>query len=93
MKGQLKIISLDFLAVIRSNWSPCSKRALSEGAPKLILAKIRVKLVLLREKKLAFLSHKVALGNWEYLQNQSACNNFLNLFMQEFGPYMGLAVF
>ena len=50
MKGQLAIISWDFFADTRSNWSPSSKRAVSEGTPKADLAKIQVKLVLLKNK-------------------------------------------
>ena len=37
-----------FFAAIRSNWSPSSKHAVSKGAPKQNLAKIQVKLVLLK---------------------------------------------
>ena len=65
-----------FFAAIRSNWSPRSKHAVSEGTPKPNLAKNYVKLVLLKNK-LTFLSHKVALQNWDYLQKKSACNNYL----------------
>ena len=68
-----------FFAAIRSNWSPSSKRAVSKGAHKPNLAKIQVKLVLLKNK-LTFWYHKVVLKNWEYLPGKSACNNFLKLF-------------
>ena len=50
MKGQLAIFVGIFFSAIRSNWSPSSKRAVSEGAPKPNLAKIQVKLVLLKNK-------------------------------------------
>ena len=79
-EGSARNICWDFFSsAIRSNWSPSSKRAVSEGAPKPNLAKIQVKLVLLKNK-LTFWSHKVDLGNWEYLQNKSAWNNFFKFF-------------
>ena len=80
MKGQLAIIFFSFFfAAIRSKWSPRSKHAVSKGTPKPNLAKIQVKLVLLKNK-LTFWYHKVALQNWDYLQNKSACNNFFIYF-------------
>ena len=52
MKGQLAIVCWDFFLLpgqtAMSNWSPSSKHAVSEGAPKPNLAKIKVKLVLLK---------------------------------------------
>ena len=62
MKGELAIISWNFFAAISSNWSPSSKRAVSEGAPMPNLVKIQVKLVLLKNKS-TFGSPKVVLGN------------------------------
>lgn len=70
---------MDFFAAIRYIWSPSSKHAVSKGAHKHNLAKNQIKLVLLTNK-FTFWYHKVVLENWEYLQNKSACNNFLKLF-------------
>jgi len=83
-----------FFSAIRSNWSPSSKRAVSEGAPKPNLAKIQVKLVLLKNK-LTFWSHKVDLGNWEYLQNKSAWNNFFSKLIchENFPKFLSSACF
>ena len=72
-----------FLAVIKSNWSPSSKYAVSKGAHKPNLAKIQIKLVLLTNK-LTCLYHKVVFKNWKYWQNKSTGNIFLNFFLPDF---------
>ena len=53
-------------------------------------AKIQVKLVLLKNE-LTFWYQKVVLENLEYLQNKTACNNFLNLFLARLFAIYGLS--